>query len=277
MGCAQGFIYCINVVLFLLGGFLTGISSYVAATFSSGGYGAFVSLNAIYVGIAAGVIMMLVSFLGCAAASKNQNKALVLCYTILVGGILALQIAAAVVIMQYSGVISEQNGLVSSEMISSGTIELNNAILSSYTACCSGCPVSANCNNAQPFFANITAPNCENQNLTCAIVQSCNPPAVNDTCYVFSNNAVIKTPPVTIDVSVCTVLGGLNQNGSALVGPAATGACGRGDPAAYTTNMANYFSERVYWVAVAFAVVAAIQGLIVLSALYILCCVTNKQ
>src|SRR5690242_5969988 len=118
---------------------MLGFGIYAAVTFQEG-WDTFVTLSAVYAGIAAGVVMVLVSFLGCAAASKNQNKGIVFCYFLLVSLILGLQVGAAVVIMQYSGFIADQNGLVSSELISSGSFALNNGILSTYTACCSGCP-----------------------------------------------------------------------------------------------------------------------------------------
>jgi len=214
--------------------------------------------------------MVLVSFLGCCAGLSNQRKALVFFYAILVTGIFALQVAAAAVMLQYAGLITEQSTLLSSQMLNSDSIELNNAILSSYTACCSGCPPAANCNNAQPYFANITAANCDNQTVTCALVQPCNS-TVTANCYIFSNNAIVRTPPVNIAVQECDMLSKLYQNGIALVGPASTGACGGGNLESYQETMASYFRDRVYWVGATFAGIAAVQGLLVVSAFYVLC------
>jgi hypothetical protein len=223
--------------------------------------------------------MILVSFLGCAAAKKNQSKTLVCCYLLFVTAILGLQIAAAVLAMQYYGVINESQGLASNDLINSLSIELNNGILSTYTACCTGCPSNASpaCNNAAAFFANTTNPNCVGQSVTCSQVQVCGNAVTND-CYVFAPAATVKVPPVQVDLGLCTLFTSLTDtNNTALVGPAGSGSCGKGNPATFQTNVELYFSSRFYWVAVAFCIIAGIQLLVVLLSTYILCCITRKD
>jgi hypothetical protein len=75
--------------------------------------------------------------------------------------ILALQIAAAVLVMQYSGNLTAIDGQISSEITAETAIQINNGVLSSYTACCTGCPAGGPCTDPVPSFFNATLPNCD--------------------------------------------------------------------------------------------------------------------
>jgi hypothetical protein len=225
--------------------------------------------------------MILVSGLGIAAGwSDKPDTCLVSLYACFVMAILAVQIGAAVVLLQYSGTLVIQNSLISADLTSTASIEINNGVLSAYTACCSGCPLIGGvpyCNNAAPFFANITTSNCANQtNTVCQLVPPCSL-SQNDTCYQYPPSTVIPPPAnlipaIKIDKTLCTILSKVSVNGTLIAGPSDTGACGGGDPAKFQQDVNKYFSDSFYWVAIGFCVIAGIQALVILISLSIMIC-----
>jgi hypothetical protein len=236
----------------------------------SNGWSGVVSLTSVYIAIAAGVLMMLVSLLGCAAGRKNQNKVLVFIYLVLVCGVLALEIAAAVLAAQYAGLVNVTSSSLASSLEADANIEINNSILSLYTSCCSGCPAGAGCNNTLPNFGNTTGIGCTNVTVTCELVPVCSG-SVNDTCYQFLPGSVVDIPPFAFDNTFCSFFENLHLNGTSLVGPADSGSCGRGNPQVFEANVFAYLKANMVYIIIGFAVIAGIQGLVVISIISILC------
>lgn len=261
-----------NTVTLALGAAMLGCGIYVLVNFGAG-WDTVISVSAVYAGIAAGVIMLIVSLLGCAAAQKNQNKCLVFTYAVLVCIALALQIGAAVVVYDYSNILAGNDTLISGELTQQVDISVNNGLLSAFAACCSGCP---SCNNAAAFY-NQTLPNCDSTEITCDQVAPCT--STEDTvCYVYGVNATqpVPVPPTKIDIGMCTVLADLTQNGTKIVGPVDEGSCGAGSAAQFVQNFNDYFSASFKWLAISFAVLAGLQFLVIVASLTIMCCSSRE-
>lgn len=272
---SQNFIYVVNVFTLLIGCAMLGFSIYLWSQIDQG-WGTYVPLNYIGIGIAAGILMIGISFLGCVAA-RNHWKRIMLCYLIFVVGIFALEVAMAVFAYQYWGFVGDQNLHISSDYITRASVDINNGVLSTYTDCCRGCPIEDGCNNdaGQPY-ANITMPPCTDQGFNCSAVTKCSAAAnVTDACYVYLVGDADLVPPYRIANSFCGFLTGAIVNGSALVGNVSTGGCGGGVPEVFRQNINTYFSSRLYWVAIGFIVIAVIQALLIVASAYIVFCEKN--
>lgn len=273
----QYVLYFFNFVTLVLGAAMVGCGSYVAASFSNG-WESLVSINAVYAGIAAGAILIIVSVIGCCAAKRDQSKCLVFVYAVLIVAALAIQIAAAVVVFEYSNSLAGSDTWVSGNLTDSNQRTINNGLLSSFTACCSGCPSGGVCNNAQPFF-NETLANCQSGTITCSQVPICATTSSAD-CFVYPASTPaneLLNPSTYIDAGMCTILSGLTQNGTKLVGHVDVGSCGGGDAGQYVNNVTEYFSSSFQWLAIAFAVLAGIEFIIILCTLVIMCCSSRSK
>ncbi|KAH9255590.1 hypothetical protein BASA81_006420 [Batrachochytrium salamandrivorans] len=256
---------------------MVGCGAYVAASFSNG-WESLISINAVYAGIAAGALLIIVSMIGCCAAKKDQNKCLVFVYAVLIIAALAIQIAAAVIVFDYSNALAGSENWVSGSLTDSTQVSINNGVLSSFTACCSGCPTGGVCNNAQAFF-NHTLENCQSNTITCSQVPICATGTSSD-CFVYPPSTPankLLNPSTYIDAGVCTILSDLTQNGTKLVGSVDVGSCGGGNAGQYLNNVNEYFSSNFKWLAIAFAVLAGIEFLIIVCTLVIMCCSSRKR
>jgi len=279
MGCASAFLILLNFCTLLLGCFLLGISIYLRVQFATG-WETIVSLNAVYVGMAAGAIMIIISILGCVVAN-NVNKQLDCCYLLLVFIVFALTIACAVLANNYKGAMQMVAVTPSYSLTAAPQITLNNGLLSMYTACCSGCTDPSVCNNVNAYYNGTIGANClgpSNVTITnvCTTVTECPATAVPSTplsCYVIpaaTTNPMLPTD--LIDISICTTLASLYSNATTpLVGPAAKGSCGAGDPTTFKVDVNNWFADKWYWISIAMAVICGIEFLIIVSTVIILC------
>jgi hypothetical protein len=269
--CARDFMILVDIITFLLGCAVLGVAIYVLVTYSY--FSALVSVNTVYISLGVGGALMFVACLGC-LASQRGHKGLLCCYLFIVTAALAAQIASVVLVSRFAGQINDQSVLVSGGIAAAADQTLNNAILSTYVACCIGCPTSQGCNNQQEYF-NTTNPFCANNNtLICSPVEACAGPN-SDGCFV--NNAGGKVPPVSIDKGVCDTFKGLrNGTNVPIVGSASSGSCGGGSPEAYINSVVGYFNGVFYWFIVGFGILCGIQALNLMAAIFLLCCTQDR-
>lgn len=276
--CARDFMILVDIITFLLGAAILGVAIYVLVSYSY--FSILVSINTVYISLAVGGALMLVACLGC-VASQRGHKGLLCLYLLIVAACLAAQIASVVLVSQYGGEISSQGSSVSGGLTQATSQELNNAILSTYVACCLGCSSTGqtNCNNQQTYF-NITLANCQATGgpspppTICASVATCTTgDATQQACFV----SPTKIPPVSPDQGICNTFATLHYNGTIpIVGSASTGACGGGSPQAYINSFVVYFNSIFYWFTVGFGILCGIQALNLLAAIYILSCTSDR-
>jgi hypothetical protein len=271
--CARDFMLLVDFITLLLGLAIIGVSIYVLVAYAS--FGALVTMNTVYISLAVGVLLTFVACFGC-VASRKGHKTLLCIYLCFITIALAGQIAATVLIANYAGQISLQSTIVTGSITSETDRLLNNAILSTYTSCCTGCPQPEGCNNAQPYFNKTQLECASNGVLICQMVPICTPNNVNDDgCYL---NPGSLYPPVSIDQGLCDLFKTFtNSQGVPLVGSAPSGACGGGSPTQYTTDFVVYFNSIFYYFIIGFGVLCGLQGLNLLAAIFLLCCVKDNR
>lgn len=201
--------------------------------------------------------------------AKRGLKTFIGCYIILIMACLCANIASFVLFNDLGGLIITQDTLVSGSLLKPQDIQLNNALLSTYTACCTGCSSSSQeCNNAQPFF-NHTLPNCRaSGNGTeeiCSPVEICNGNPEQVGCFIHANELY---PPVEIEYEICDAFTKLDRgDGVRLVSPAIRGGCGGGDAATYADDVLFFFASQLHYLYIALGVLCGFQALNLIAAL----------
>jgi len=269
--CARDFMILVDIITFLLGCAVLGVAIYVLVTYSY--FSSLVSINTVYISLAVGGALMLVACLGC-VASQRGHKGLLCIYLFIVTACLAAQIASVILVSRFAGQIDNQSVLISGGIATAADQTLNNAILSTYVACCIGCPPEQGCNNQQEYF-NATNPFCAvNNTVLCQPVKPC-AGANDDGCFINANGVV---PPVSIDKGICDTFKTLkNGTNVALVGPMTLGSCGGGFPDAYINATVAYFNSIFYWFIVGFGILCGIQALNLMAAIFLLCCTNDRR
>jgi hypothetical protein len=292
MKFARPFLVFLNGLTFLMGMFVLASSIYIASVFSQG-WEVVISLDTVWLGIAAGVGLVFVAAIGLGAAGNNNHNLLWI-YLVLQLLITAILIGASVLVFAaYNGYISEAATVKDSISIKSASaIALNNGLLSSYTACCSGCHFG--CNNARTFYNYTTPAPCLNE--TCLPVLACDSDSTTviaellagnitgnftevlgllNACYIpdqGNTTTVMRNPPYVIEQSICSALGLVDgPNGAPLVGPVSNGkSCGGGVPATYRTQVNSYFSSRFYYLGIVLGCICALQIFVGMLTFYVL-------
>jgi hypothetical protein len=256
------------------------------------------STGAVWIGIFAGLFMMIISGLGCYAARKNK-KSLLCLYMFCVAILLTLQAAAAATLINYATRFRTVASQTSSGLTNSDDIYVNNAVLSLFNYCCAGCDnqkvqtftggALASCNNGQislPRFCNqtrqVSVPDGGNpswQPIQCNTPAPCLPG--QDKCWVMNAGNVplgqLLYPPVFFDRTFCSLLMTLSDGGVPLVGFPQLGGCGHGMVQNFINSIDSYFSPRMYYSGVVFALIAAVQGSVLFIGAYVICCVSRKD
>jgi len=253
------------------------------------------STGAVWVGIFAGLFMMMISFLGCYAARKNK-KALLCLYLCCVCILLALQSAAAAVLINYAGRFRTVSATNSGALTNSDDITVNNAVMSVYNYCCSGCSDAAvlaytdnakGCTIPQPRFCNATRQVQEGQRLgrtwtpvACDVPGPCLA-TTDDNCWKINDGTIprgnLDYPPITIDRTFCSMLMTLTESGRPLVDFPQNGGCGNGKVNAFLNSIDTYFSPKMYYAGVVFALIAAVQGSVLFVGFYVICFVSKRD
>lgn len=254
-----------------------------------------ISTGAVWVGIFAGLFMMVISGLGCYSARKNK-KSLLCAYLVCVCVLLILQGAAAGTLINYAQRFRTVSTQTSSGLTNGDDITVNNAVTSLYNYCCSGCDnaaVSAFSNGATcastltlPRFCNTTrqliAADGGNPSWT---AKACDVPVPcldgMDNCWKINSGSIplnqLQYPPTPFDRTFCTMMTQLTESGSPIVGFPQQGGCGRGTIQGFLTTIDSFFSPKMYYAGVVFALIAAIQGTVLFVGAYVICCVSRRD
>jgi len=226
-----------------------------------------------YWGIFAGILMILTSLSGIYAI-QNQLKHLMFAYVLSMVLVLCLQMAFSNSLDGLSKKFEIQEKVASGALSHISDVEINNAVFSVYTKCCSGCP--SGCNNTNPAsFSPVVLPNCANS--LCEFVGACES-HLQDKCFNYFRlpgqflRPNVELPPDAIDDSVCTVLSRLSYGSQALVGPVQQGGCGMGDARNFHLTLALYVSARTYGCAIAVGFLVAIELIVMLVSMYLVFC-----
>ena len=242
-------------------------------------WSALVSMSSVWVGLFSGLLLMALSLLGCYAAKKNKKTYLCM-YLVGLAVVLAIQIGAAVVFIAYSN--SFKFGLTnpSSTLTARADVDLNNAVLSAYIKCCSGCPSGCNNPTTNSYYPGVhpycyqrpAPPGSATQYIVCDTPAACPSAGQASYCFKYLPGDALMRPTTYVDQTVCTMLSGLSTGAGPLVGYVDKGGCGGGSSAQFFVNMDSYFSPKVYLVGVAFAIIALIQSSIFFLGIYIIMC-----
>lgn len=239
-------------------------------------YGAFailLPLNVVYISIAVGAALIFLGFFGHYASNqaKHGSKCGLCVYIILVFACLAAQVASIVLFTQLDGLVTTQEPLISGSLDTESQKMLNNAILSTYVACCTGCNILAACNgdNVLPFYDHGLS-NC-NWGGAVPLCAPAIPCLVLDQTGCFNTGLGTGIPRIKVEENVCGALAQIElEDGKKLVGPAGVeGGCGGGNPTAYSANMLSWFGDKLKYVLIAMGILLAMQALNLLAALVI--------
>ena len=217
-------------------------------------------------GVVAGVLTVFMSLLGCIAAALQSRPALC-CYICVFFTVWCIQVAAAAAVLGYSQQLTINYSTPSSQLTSYSDVQINNAVLSVYQRCCTGCPRNVvPCNN--PYYdtyVNGTLPYCTGAANTCKFVTPCTQ-SVQGNCFIYRGNDPYIIPPYSPDQSVCNVLSVLsttNPSGQTvkLVDYASKGGCGGGDPTVFLRNLSTYLSSHLVGVFVVFILIICTESI----------------
>jgi hypothetical protein len=283
---------------------MMGAGIYVWATFESEGWNTFIDTYAVMVGTFMGLGIFLISFLGCFAA-YNRKKGLAMFYAVIVFILFVGQVVAAYLVQSMRGKVEDMSTYVASAgnieeaVTEASEIALNNAILSAYTRCCSGCaggpPEGSNvCDNeyilkeigtGEPeagteLFPMITD-NCH-EDAPCQVVLECEEDTTS-ACYVRGDTPAEEgiVPSIIVDTGVCTALMNMKAVHNTtyatldpphfLVNSTDNGGCGGGVPSVFYAEVSSYAASMLNWVMAFFIFMAVMQSLMVLMSLYFVC------
>src|SRR5438045_580315 len=128
MKFARPLLVFLNAITFIMGMFLLASCIYVASVFSQG-WEVVVSLDTVWLGIAAGIALIIVSGIGLGGSEQNNHR-LLLAYLFLHVLITALLIGACTLIFAaYNGYITEASVKKSTSISTTDAIALNNGLL----------------------------------------------------------------------------------------------------------------------------------------------------
>jgi len=237
------------------------------------GWAGVIGDNVSMMGVVAGMLTLLMSLVGCAAANSQSRPALC-CYLCVFITVWAIQIAAAAGMVNYGNQLQMTGTPVPSGALTSySDVQIQNAAFSLYQRCCTGCPNLA-CNNPSPdSYVNYTLPYCSPPN-SCVFVVPCQNTSQNRCFNFFSSGATVVVPPYPVDGSLCSSIASLSTVNAlgqlvSLVGNASQGGCGGGDPAVFLTNLDLYVSSSLNGVAVVFVLVVLFESLVLPAGLYL--------
>jgi len=164
---AKGFLYLVCLVLGVSGVAMIGGSIYMKSNF--GDFSDLFSSTGVWIILASGVFVFLVSFVGC-YGTKNQSKCALFTFFFVIFIFLVLQIIAAVMFSSYMGKLDDvAAGSETADKLKSKTEkDINDYIFSLYNKCCdttlaSGgkvgcCEASTSCKS--PVWNSAQAPAC---------------------------------------------------------------------------------------------------------------------
>lgn len=249
---------------------MLGFAAYARVHF--GYFEQIINLNTIYITVVVGVALIFVAALGCFASQKG-HKCLLFVYLVIVFSALIAQIASAILVGQYLGKINDvpNTGYITDVF----SIQVNNGILSTFTACCTGCPDSpvdttvCQVGMTAPYYSRPLA-NC-NSTLgqpACKYVRKCDVGYSNSSCFA---GTVTQVPPLNPDGAFCATFAAFSVNNRTIVGPYSTGSCGGGSPSAYMSTVVSYINSQYRYIIIAFSVLCGLQALNFLASFYLVC------
>jgi hypothetical protein len=265
-------ILCIDIVTLLLAIAILTISVYAWVQLDT--FELFVSLTTVGIGIGVGIALILTSCCGICGATRG-NRYLLFCYFFLLAGCFTAQVIGCVYIVTYNNIVATQNSYASSTMTTQPQVDLNNAVLSVYTTCCTGCPNGASCNQVNPTTA-MLLPYCNSTTAgrTCAFAVPCSTTTNMDGCYVNPPGfSTVNVPTYKVAPGLCTALSQVAYNGSYLVSNAyPEGGCGGGLPEVFLHETNGYMAWVFNWLMIVFIFFACLQGFNALCTLYLEMC-----
>lgn len=294
------FVVGFNILLFIVGCVVFGMSIALKESFQDAGWGFLISTGGIGLGIFIGLIMIVTSVIGCYAARKNRKKILC-CYLLLVCFLLILQIAASAALIGYGNRFNSVFSVPSTTLANSEDQFLNNALLSVFSKCCAGCDskkvsdftngVVTACNNLGAIgddfvtdnngwtgkLCNTTVQQTKYPNtVACEVPSPCTSTNLEH-CWIYAAGSptVNSYPPYYVDNAFCKMLTGLQVIGQPIVGFPQAGGCGNGRVREFVANVTAYFVPKMNSAGIVFAFIAVLMCSALLAGVYIVMCVTR--
>ncbi|KAH9253201.1 hypothetical protein BASA81_008883 [Batrachochytrium salamandrivorans] len=226
-----------------------------------------VALYTLFISIGVGCGLLLVSLVSCcgSADSRRGNRKCLFVAFALSFTCVVIQIVSVVLFHGVALQAIAQTDLVSGSLVHPTQVYYNNAMLSTYVACCTGCTNDPMCTKPVPNSNN----NCllSNGTFICEYTKLCVTNDLTDNgCVV---GPVVDFPPVEIGKPVCDLLGSLELHTNIpLVSHAYTvGGCGQGHPEQFVTNVFDYFGTQYNSALIALGVMCALQAMNTLAQL----------
>lgn len=224
-----------------------------------------VPIDTLFISIGVGCGLLLVSLMSCCGSADSRRGNVKCLYVAFVLSLVCVVVQIASIAM-FNGVVSQaiaQTGLASGALTNPTQVYYNNAALSTYVACCTGC--DSGCTRPVPS----TGANCVmgNGTFVCERARLCAPGNATDNgCVV---GPVVNFPPVEIGKPVCDLLASLDWHPEVpLVSHALTvGGCGQGQPQAFVANVLDYFGAQYNSALIALGVLCALQAVNTLAQL----------
>jgi len=218
------FLVVVNLISAILGLLLCAGGAYLYVEYENN-FDALVSPAPIIGVIVAGFVLFLITMAGVYGAVTGKRSILIV-YLVFVIILVAMEIAAAVIFLNYLKSIENSNSADSSSLQDSTEIAINNFILRTYNTCCF---IDENCENEL------------NINI-CQLVDTCDNTAIPGTPCVQAESVE------NVDIGVCTALANFKTGGESIVGPVEltnTVTCGGGDPEQFEQAVTNWLSANI--------------------------------
>src|SRR5690349_19555907 len=112
---ARDFMIFVDIITFLLGCAILGLAIYAVIGYSY--MSVLVTLNTVYISMAVGAVLILISCFGC-VASQRGHKTMLCIYLFFVTAALAAQIAATILVARFAGQLGAQGDMISGSITS---------------------------------------------------------------------------------------------------------------------------------------------------------------
>ncbi|GBG30778.1 Hypothetical Protein FCC1311_069982 [Hondaea fermentalgiana] len=250
MGFGRQFLIFINLVSAVLGLLLCAGGAYLYIEYDDQ-FSELMSPAPIIGVMIAGLCLFIITVFGVFGAVTGKKWVLTV-YLILVVVILAIEVGAAVIFLDYLNVIESSQESSSSDLQDSTEIAINNFIYSSYQTCC-----------VETELCRVNYTN------VCTPVELCTNATTSN-----EEEACVRADSLTsVDVAVCTALQEVIYMEHAIVDEVTTGnsvSCGGGDPEAFEAAITGWIQENIRFFGYGALGVGIVQVLIVLSGMALL-------
>ncbi|KAH9262928.1 hypothetical protein BASA82_000067 [Batrachochytrium salamandrivorans] len=287
-----------NAVLFGFGCVVFGLSVNLSVVLSGWDSVMPATGSVVGLGIFLGLFMMLNGMLGGCCYPGTKARWMLCLNGFFTTLQFALLILLAYLLLLYSNTAWKQTQVRSHlQLDTAEQRDMNNAILSVFNKCCSGCDLAnlaLYTNNANSVCDNLVGEGDEDgkfcnstlqlahypQSILCQVPGPCFGEQITD-CWMYTGLTTRRFPPTSIAPSVCDMLQRTNstsdRGSSALVGFPQAGGCGQGTVRKFVSEMTEHFAPSMYAAGVVCALFASLIVVELIVGLYCMARVRRRS